>query len=131
MPKQKSKIYFQIEPYASPRNYWRKQIHSAASIALNKQNMISPLEGKLEINVVLFLESSATEFHDVDNRLKDVLDALQGRMGGPKAEHRYRRLIENDNQVFRATITRKLKTKKNKSGGHVTISVPSRGLKKL
>jgi hypothetical protein len=37
----------------------------------------------------------ALEIHDVDNRLNDVLDALQGRMGGSKAVRKFEPIILN------------------------------------
>ena len=41
------------------------------------------------------------EIHDVDNRLKDILDALQGRFGSTRAK---KRLIKNDRYISRALI---------------------------
>jgi hypothetical protein len=41
------------------------------------------------------------DIHDVDNRLKDILDALQGRFGRSKSS---RRLIENDRKVCRVVM---------------------------
>lgn len=44
--------------------------------------------------------------HDVDNRLKDVLDALQGHFRDKKAT-RARRLFKNDNCVYRVTVEKR------------------------
>ena len=61
-------------------------------------------------------------FHDVDNRLKDVLDSLQARMGGSKAMRQYQPLIPNDSQVFTVTVTKMLPPPQSHGMGHVTIT---------
>jgi hypothetical protein len=59
----------------------------------------------LEVVVLLYLKKGKRhDIHDVDNRLKDILDALQGRFGGPKSPRTKSRLIENDNQVCRVVM---------------------------
>jgi Holliday junction resolvase RusA-like endonuclease len=59
---------------------------------------------RLEVEVRLVMTTSQFNFHDVDNRLKDVLDALQARVGGPKSVRLLAPLIPNDKQVTRALI---------------------------
>ena len=62
-------------------------------------------DDRLEVVVLLYLKKGKRhDIHDVDNRLKDVLDALQGRFGGPKSVRTKRRLIKNDNQVCRVVM---------------------------
>jgi hypothetical protein len=62
-------------------------------------------DDRLEVVVLLYLKKGKRHaIHDVDNRLKDVLDALQGRFGGPKSGRTETRLIENDNQVCRVAM---------------------------
>jgi hypothetical protein len=78
-------------------------------------------DDKLAVSLVLYLEGNAIGFHDIDNRLKDVLDALQGRMGGPKAMRRNPPLIPNDNQVYSATVTKMSPPPQSLGAGHVTI----------
>jgi hypothetical protein len=57
-------------------------------------------------------------FHDVDNRLKDILDALQARVGGPKKVRKLVPLVPNDYQILRATVE---KVPGPVSGGRLTI----------
>ena len=84
MSKRRITFSFRLPPYISPRNDWRKNIHKLALEAAQTRN-ISLLESdQLQIDVALYLEKSALKFHDVDNRLKDIMDALQGRAGGTK-----------------------------------------------
>ena len=72
----------------------------------------------LMVDVRLVMTESMLRFHDVDNRLKDVLDALQARVGGPKSERKLAPLIPNDFQVVRATIE---KVSGTPVGGCLTI----------
>lgn len=50
------------------------------------------------------------------NRLKDVLDALQGRMGGPKKIHGHARLMTNDRQILQVFIKKVLIPTSSKGG---------------
>lgn len=99
MAKPRQKLKFRLPEYVSPRNAWRKKIHTAALKAAKKQGVEYGPEVKLAVEVKLYLRGRALEIHDVDNRLKDILDALQGRMGGSKAVRRLRPIILNDRQV--------------------------------
>jgi hypothetical protein len=62
-------------------------------------------EKDLDIRVLLYLRRSALEIHDVDNRLKDILDALQGKLAGTKQMKRKPvALIRNDTQIWRVVV---------------------------
>ena len=63
----------------------------------------------------------AQEIHDVDNRLKDVLDALQGRAGGSEALRLLKQIVLNDSQIYRFTITKSVPSKQSLGLRHVTI----------
>ena len=68
--------------------------------------------------------------HDVDNRLKDILDALQGRFGGSKSARSKTRLFDNDRQVSRVVIEKQPipKNLDDDAGGRIMIRIyePSR-----
>ena len=64
------------------------------------------------------------DIHDVDNRLKDILDALQGRFRGPLGKKL--RLIPNDNKICKATIEKRptpkvLNNEKKDTDGRIVI----------
>ena len=122
MAKRKFRIRFRIPPYVTPRNDWRRLIYKAARTEMLARRVTYRSDDKLAVAVVLYLDGAAIGFHDVDNRLKDVLDALQGRMGGPKAARRDQPLIPNDSQVFRVTVTKMLPPRQSHGLGHVTIT---------
>ena len=115
------KMHFRIPPYIRPRNEWRKLIYEAAFKEMRARNVEYGIGDKLEVDIVLYLNGEAAKFHDVDNRLKDVLDALQGRMGGSKAIRKYQPLIPNDNQVYKATVTKMKPPPQSHGFGHVSI----------
>ena len=65
----------------------------------------------------------ALEIHDVDNRLKDILDALQGRMGGSKAVRKFEPIILNDRQVYRVIVNKSAPPGQSHGLGHVAVSM--------
>ena len=126
MPKRPLKIQFRIPPYKTPRNAWREMILEAARERLG--NVAYERTDKLEIEVGLYFKTGALSFHDVDNRLKDVLDALQDRAGGSKADHRLVPIIPNDSQIYRVVVEKREPPWQSSGYGHVTIRrfVPNR-----
>jgi Holliday junction resolvase RusA-like endonuclease len=119
--KRPHKITFRLPPYRSPRNAWRLAIHASAQEAAEKRSVEYGTHDRLEVNVRLHFPADALTWHDVDNRLKDVLDALQGRAGGPKQVRRLRAIIPNDSQVFRVTIEKAISPKQSLEKGHVVV----------
>jgi hypothetical protein len=53
--------------------------------------------------------------------LKDVLDALQGRAGGPKNKHTLAPIIPNDRQVCRVIIEKLAPPWQSRGLGHLII----------
>jgi hypothetical protein len=76
---------------------------------------------KLELFITLYLAEPHIRFHDVDNRLKDIMDSLQGRMGGSKTEQQFERLIPNDSQIYKVTIEKKRPPIQSHGLGHLEI----------
>src|SRR6266576_3423550 len=93
-----------LPPYETPRNAWRVKIHAAASEAMRTAGIVYSDTEWLAVDVQLVMTASMLQFHDVDNRLKDVLDALQARVGGPKKVRKLPPLIPNDFQIVRASV---------------------------
>jgi hypothetical protein len=89
---------------------------------VEKQSVSYPEDAKLSVEVRLYLHRRALEIHDVDNRLKDILDALQGRMGGSKAVRKFVPIIQNDRQVFHVVITKSPPPGQSHGLGHVQVS---------
>jgi len=121
MAKVRQKLKFRLPEYMSPRNTWRRKIYAAALEAVKKQGVSYAEDAKLAVEVKLYLRGRALEIHDLDNRLKDILDALQGRMGGSKAVRRFVPIIHNDRQVFRVVVTKSSPPQQSLGLGHVSV----------
>lgn len=121
MAKRPLKLHVRIPEYRSPRNSWRRKIHAAATEVQHRRGVEYHPDDHLEIDIRLYLDGRALTWNDVDNRLKDVLDALQGRVGGPKAVRSLPPLIPNDRQIFRVVVEKCSPPKQSLGCGHVTI----------
>lgn len=122
MPKQRKKLKFRLPKYSPPRNDWRKQIHLAASGARAKAGVRYAESDALSVTVHLYMVDADLAVNDVDNRMKDIFDALQGRVGGPKAKRTLTPLIPNDKQIFRVEMEKSCPPKQSRGyGGHVII----------
>ena len=122
MAKRRFRIHFRIPPYVTPRNAWRRLIYDSARTEMEARRVTYRNGDRLAVALVLYFDSVTIGFHDVDNRLKDVLDALQARMGGTKAVRRRQPLIPNDSQVFRVSVAKMLAPPQSHGLGHVTIT---------
>ena len=121
MAKRPLKLSIRIPPYENPRNAWRKKLHQIVR-ARQRRSTVRYLEtDRLEVVVRLYISGSALAIHDVDNRLKDILDALQGRAGGPKARRSLLPIIPNDRQVYRVIIEKAEPPHQSRGFGHLTI----------
>lgn len=121
MAKRRMRLRVRIPPYRHPRNAWRELIHSEAVKVAHDRGVSYQPEDKLELLITLYLDETGLRFHDVDNRLKDIMDALQGRAGGPKAKRRLPTIIPNDHQVFRVSIEKMLPPGQSHGMGHLVI----------
>lgn len=114
-------IKVRIPLYINPRNIWRQLLHEEILKASVKRGISYRQSDKLELDVVLYLNEKQLGFHDLDNRLKDIMDALQGRAGGSKAKRTLVPIIPNDRQIYRVTVEKKSPPKQSHGLGHLTI----------
>jgi len=121
MGKQPLSLKVRLPRYESPRNEWRKKLHAGIMTAIKDKGIEYTTDQKLELRITLYLAEPHIEFHDVDNRLKDIMDSLQGRMGGSKKEQLYKRLIPNDRQIYKVTIEKKQPPIQSHGLGHLEI----------
>ena len=122
MAKRKTKLTIRIPPYKGPSNTWRRKIHRIASLEAERAEVSYRTKDKLELKIRLYLKDGALFSHDLDNRLKDIMDALQGRAGGSKKVRTLSAIIPNDRQVFRIIIEKSLPPKQSKGFGHLLIT---------
>jgi Holliday junction resolvase RusA-like endonuclease len=122
MPKRKLRVKFRIPSYVTPRAAWRRAIHAVASEAVRAAHVAYSPEDRLELEVRIYLTKTALAMHDVDNRLKDIMDALQGHVQGTGKKGRaLPALIPNDSQVFKVTVEKQYPPGQSHGLGHVTI----------
>jgi len=121
MAKQLLSLKVRLPRYETPRNEWRKKLHASIITALKDKGIKYTEKNKLELHIVLYLQEPHIRFHDVDNRLKDIMDALQGRMGGSKKEQIFKRLIPNDRQIYKVTIEKRQPPIQSHGLGHLEI----------
>jgi len=125
MPKTRRVIQATLPPYRKDRQEWRRQVLKTVRIAAEEAGVEYSAEQQLDVEVLLYMKGAKRHaIHDVDNRLKDILDALQGRFRGPSGKKL--RLIENDNKICRALIEKRATPKQYKNtrespGGKITI----------
>jgi Holliday junction resolvase RusA-like endonuclease len=124
MAKARRTITVTLPGYQRDREKWRREIHRTVLDAAQEARVSYRADDSVEVTVLLYLGTREHQkrflIHDVDNRLKDILDALQGRFGRSRTTHR---LIENDNSVRRVVMEKQLSPKNPniKSGGWLTI----------
>ncbi|MGE5802622.1 MAG: hypothetical protein ACM358_10210 [Gemmatimonadota bacterium] len=121
MPKRPLKLHVRIPSYRSPRNEWRRLIHAAIVDAQRRSRARYDATDRLEVAVRFYMPQSIRTANDVDNRLRDVLDAVQGRSGGSKRARMLTPIVPNDRQIFRVIVEKQLPPKQSHGLGHLTI----------
>jgi Holliday junction resolvase RusA-like endonuclease len=131
VPKRKMKIQVPIDDYPEPKKNpraprgsrpgmnWRRNLYRAIIGEAGRKRI--QFEGEdLEVDVILYGTEGQVRRQDVDNLAKHVLDALQGRLGGPKAATHRPHLVPNDAQFKRLTIEKRPRTT-NKQHSKITV----------
>ena len=79
-------------------------------------------EDKLELIVRLYFDETKLSSIDIDNRLKDIMDALQGHVGGTgKKQRLLKPIIPNDSQIYRVKAEKSLPPSQSHGLGHLII----------
>ena len=121
MSKRRQTLRIRIPTYQYPRNSWRRAIYAVVIRAARAEGVVFVPDDKLELNITLYLDDADLRYHDVDNRLKDIMDALQGRVGGLKSKRQLEPIIPNDHQVFKVTIEKMPSPAQGHVMGHMII----------
>lgn len=104
MAKRRFSITVQLPAYARPRNEWRRKVHSAVLEAQTRRGVGYQDADRLEIRISLALDG-ALNIHEIDERIKDVVDALGGRIAGPRSRRRIAPIV-TDEQIRRIVLER-------------------------
>jgi Holliday junction resolvase RusA-like endonuclease len=121
MAKRSLGLHVRIPPYAPPRNAWRRTLHRLILAGQKRQRVLYQPNDRLELDIKLYISGNDLKAHDVDNRLKDVMDALQGRAGGPKRERVLAAVIPNDRQVYRVSMVKSAPPPQSRGQGHLIV----------
>ena len=125
MAKGRQTIRAVLPTYQKDRQKWRKQILRNVRRIKEENGIEYEPDQLFAVEVTLYMDRGKRhDIHDVDNRLKDILDALQGKFRGSGGKKL--RLIENDNKICKATIEKRptpkvFKNKKENAGGRIVI----------
>jgi hypothetical protein len=121
MAKARMTLTVRLPEYVTPRLKWRRLILKAVRREQNRKGIKYSDSERLELRVRFYLQHPALSMHDLDNRLKDIMDALQGRIGGPKARKPRNPIIPNDSQVWRILAEKGAPPPQSHGLGHLTI----------
>lgn len=120
MAKRRFSITVQLPAYARPRNEWRRKVHTAVLEAQTRRGVGYQDADRLEIRISLALEA-ALDIHEIDERIKDVVDALGGRIAGPRSRRRIAPIV-TDEQIRRIVLERAPRRGRARTLGELAIS---------
>ena len=115
MAKRKLKLKAKIPNFNKDAREWRKGINAAIVEAQSNQQVCYRETDKLEVEIRLHLVNPKLTVLDLDNRLKDILDALQGFVGDKGMSGELRPIIPNDSQIYRVIVEKRLPPKSDRS----------------
>ena len=104
MAKRRFSISTALPGYARPRNEWRRRVHAAVLDAQTRRGVGYRDADRVEVRVTLFLRDRPLDLHEIDERVKDVIDALEGRIAGPRSRRRIAPIIPSPDQIQRIVL---------------------------
>jgi hypothetical protein len=110
-----------LPQYAPPRNEWRRKVHAAVLEAQTVRGVGYRESDQLELRASIFLPSRALDLHDVDERMKDIVDALEGRIAGRRSRRRIAPIVASG-QVRRVILERDTRSLRGRPFGVLTIA---------
>jgi hypothetical protein len=112
MAKRPLKLTVRIPNFITDAMEWRRQINAAIAKKQAAGRVRYDKDDKLEVQVRFYLQGHRLTILDIDNRLKQVFDALQGFIGDKGKRHGLPSIIPNDNQIYRVVAEKRLPPKK-------------------
>jgi|SRR5687767_7843461 hypothetical protein len=104
MAKRRFSISTALPGYARPRNEWRRRVHAAVLDAQTRRGVGYRDADRVEVRITLFLRDRPLDVHEIDERVKDVIDALEGRIAGPRSRRRIAPIIPSPDQIQRIVL---------------------------
>lgn len=115
MAKRSLTLSARIPNFIKDSKAWRKAIHAAIVEKQDRGNVRYSDSDKLEVEIRFHLQNPKLTILDLDNRLKDVFDALQGFIGEKGKSGALRPIIPNDNQIYRLIAEKRLAPKMDRA----------------
>ena len=77
---------------------------------------------QLEIRISLALGDRPLDVHEIDERIKDVIDALEGRIAGPRSRRRIASIVPSSDQIRRIVLEKEPRRVRRRALGELAIS---------
>ena len=121
MAKRRFSIVVQLPAYARPRNEWRRRVHAAVLEELARRGVGYQDADRLDLRLALALDGKPLSVHAIDERVKDVVDALGGRIAGPRSHRRIAPIV-GDDQISRIVLERAARRGRGRALGELAIT---------
>jgi hypothetical protein len=120
MAKRRFTISATLPAYLPPRNEWRRRVHAAVLEAQTFRGVGYRENDQLELRVSLFGPRDL-DIHEVDERVKDIADALEGRIAGRRSRRRIAPIVSSG-QIQRVILEKDTRTVRGRPLGLITIA---------
>lgn len=121
MAKRRFTISATLPAYAPPRNEWRRRVHAAVLEAQTFRGVGYRESDRLELRISLYLGQRALDVHETDERVKDIVDALEGRIAGRRSRRRIAPIVVSG-QILRVIIEKDARVPRGRPLGQLTVS---------
>ena len=122
MAKRRFTISTTLPAYAPPRNEWRRRVHAAVLDAQTSRGVGYRESDRLELHIALFLGTSPLDIHEVDERVKDIIDGLGGRIAGRRSRRRIAPIVPLADQIRRIVLEKDTRSLRGRPLGQLTIA---------
>jgi len=112
MPKRPLKLRVRIPNFQTDARAWRRAIHAAITDVQKRGDVRYTKTDKLQVEICFYLRNPKLTILDLDNRVKDVCDALQGFIYD-KGKGGLKPIVPNDNQIYRLIVEKRFPPKVN------------------
>ncbi|HKW78861.1 MAG TPA: hypothetical protein VJQ09_07145 [Candidatus Limnocylindria bacterium] len=120
MAKRRFTISATLPGYAPPRNEWRRRAHAAVLEAQTFRGVGYRESDRLELRVAI-LGPRTLDVHEVDERVKDIVDALEGRIAGRRSRRRIAPIVSSG-QISRIILEKDARNMRGRPFGVLTIA---------
>ena len=91
-------------------------MHAAVLEAQTRRGVGYRETDRLEIRIALRLGDRALAIHEIDERVKDIVDALEGRIAGPRSVRRIAPIVSDPDQIRRVILEKSMASSRRTLG---------------